>query len=129
MAILSGCLSPATRPKVISSEDAAAIEINKSTKEDVISAVGLPHKREVVDDGQGQTSEWWVYLKGRGWTRTNYYVPVAAIPVAQTGAYTVNLIPMVQLGLTGKESDVALALEFDDSGVVTKAIQGGRTKQ
>lgn len=61
--LLQGCVSIA---KEIKSEQVAKIEIGKSTKEDVLAILGLPHKRELKTIEGDKKLEFWIYFKGSG---------------------------------------------------------------
>jgi hypothetical protein len=122
-----GCTS--VTPKVATPDKMARVEINKSTKQDVLTALGLPHKREVKTAESGEQLEYWVYLRGAGTSQTTYFLPVGAFPVAETGAWTLSVIPLLGLPLSEKEKEqVAGVVVFNKDGVVVNAFAGGDAK-
>ncbi len=117
--VLTGCSS--LPPKIASPERIARLEVNKSTKEDVLAVMGLPHRREVKTTEGAEAVEYWIYFKGRGKGRTRIFLPVGPFDV---GAYTVTAILPVDVS-NGERRNLAAIIGFNKDGLVVSLLTGG----
>ena len=146
--LLQGCASVAKEIKV---EMADKIEIGKSTKEDVLAILGLPHKREVKDFRgeehrelvemlkiENKMIEFWVYFKDAG--KSSIYMPIGAIlsPAiggksfgSSSGTSFTNISPagpvtvyFSEISLPEKENIAAIII-FNEHSTVMDVKKGG----
>lgn len=110
--LLQGCSSVAKETKP---EQVSRIEIGKSTKEDVLATLGLPHKREIKILEGDKKIEFWIYYKGSG--RSTIFTPMLGT-VEPTpgrpgyiGVYFTNIQDI-------ERENIAAILVFDDRGLV-----------
>ena len=104
--LLTGCASIA---KETESAQVSRIEVGKSTRDDVLAALGLPHKRELTGGDEARQVEVWTYFAGRG--RRTVFVPIPVAGPGIAGAVFLKLSP-------GERKDVAAIIVFDEHGRV-----------
>lgn len=109
--VLQGCSSIAKETK---QEQVSRIEIGKSTREDVLAILGLPHKRELKAVEGDKKIEFWIYYKGRG--RSIYTIPYGDIEFTTGGR---SYLAIYLLDVQDKEREnIAAILAFDEQGIV-----------
>ena len=109
--VLQGCSSIAkeTRPEQVS-----RIEIGKSTRDDVLAILGLPHKRELKAIEGDKKIEIWTYYKGSG--RNIYTMPYGTVETTPSG---LSYLSIYLVSLQDKEREnIAAILAFDEQGLV-----------
>ena len=105
---LYGCTSGL---KATTTADAARIELGKSTKSEVLAALGLPHARETKTK-DGAVLEMWIYYKG-------FHTSSLFIPVGVVG----SVVFLADIPIAHQRR-MAAAVVFDSKGVVVDVIRG-----
>jgi len=109
--VLQGCSSIA---KEIKQEQVSRIEIGKSTRDDVLAILGLPHKRELKAVEGDKKLEFWTYYKGRG--RSIYTMPYGTVETTPGGP---SYLSIYLVNVQDKEREnIAAILAFDEQGLV-----------
>jgi len=101
--------------RVIKREDVARIEVGRSTKKDVVSALGLPNHKTV--DGE---NERWLYFKEPSQTTTSMATMGSFKQAYKTGIP----VPVMETTTQSIHPNVAAILWLDNSGTVVEVIQG-----
>jgi len=101
--------------RVIKQQDVAKIEVGRTTKQEVVSALGLPNQRAVEGE-----NERWLYFKEPSQTTTNLVTIESLKQTYKTG------IPIIQSESNTRviNPNVAAIVWLDNSGVVCKLVQG-----
>ncbi len=109
---------PPPNPKIATLERIAQIQINKSSKDDVLSYLGLPHKRQVHRvDVLGEV-EYWIYFRGRGEKVSVYFDTVTK----RIDIFTINYAYISSV-LTDKElKEIAVVIAFNEQGRVIDVV-------
>jgi outer membrane protein assembly factor BamE (lipoprotein component of BamABCDE complex) len=101
--------------RIIKREDIAKIEVGRTTKQEVVSALGLPNQRTVKGE-----NERWVYFKEATQVTTSIgtvgsfkHTYKTAVPMTQIETNTQNINP-----------NVAAIVWLDKFGTVVELIQG-----
>jgi outer membrane protein assembly factor BamE (lipoprotein component of BamABCDE complex) len=111
--LLAGCVSSVNE---IDPQQAAIIEIGKSTKADVLATLGLPHNREMQTQAAGDSVECWIYYRSQ-W-RSTVLVTIAA-PSYPPGTGGGGVTFPAARRQSDTEAPVIRVL-FDAAGVVTE---------
>lgn len=90
--------------RIVTKEDVLKVQEGKTTKQELVSLLGLPEQTGVEGD-----REWWVYYKATGETHTI----LGSLSYHQTNVSNPNLLALIWL---------------DKTGVVIKVLHGGGAK-
>lgn len=101
--------------RVITKDDIAKIEVGKTTKQELLSVLGLPNQRTVEGD-----KECYVYFKGASQTTANLAIIDSVKQPYKTG------VPTYQFDTYSSviNPNVAALVWLDQSGVVCKLTKG-----
>jgi len=110
--LLQGCISIAKETK---QEQVSRIEIGKSTRDDVLAVLGLPHKRELKTLEGDKKIEFWTYYKGSG--RSIIFTPMLGTVEPAPGRP--GYVGVYFANLQDKEREnIAAIVVFDEQGIV-----------
>lgn len=110
--LLQGCFS---MTKEVKEKQVSRIEIGKSTRDDVLAILGLPHKRELKIFEGDKKLEFWTYYKGRGGSIIYTSMLGTVQPTSGRPGYLVIYFAHLQ---TKEREDIAAVLVFDQQGLV-----------
>ena len=110
---IQGCASATRETKPSQVEK---IEIGKTTKNDIVTLLGMPNKREFKILNENEKIEVWIYYKKEG--RSDVIIPMV-VPVG----------PIIAIGhaeLRGEEGkNIAAIIAFDKNAIVVDIKTGG----
>jgi len=109
--LIQGCTSVG---KVTKPSQVAKIEIGKTTKENILSLLGLPNEREFKTLKENKLIEFWIYYEGRGRRSVQVTVPTGVIP-----AGSLIFVSGVTKEINIEEGkNIAVIIAFDENNIV-----------